>query len=473
MPTTRRSFLAATAFSAPALLLSQKSAQERPNVLFIASDDMNNALGCYGHPIVKSPNIDRLASQGVRFDRAYCQYPVCGPSRASLLTGLRPDTTRIFENNIAVRETMPGVVTLPQLFRTNGWRSVRAGKMYHMDVPGSVGTNKWDDPPSWDVAISPPGKEQRTAGEGRNITEGKPARWEWIAFKGEGKDQADEQATEIAIETISKHKEGSWFLGLGYLRPHLPHVAPARFFDMYPLNTIKPVVNPAGDRDDIPLASEIAINTRANDIGMNDADKKEAIRAYYASVSYMDWQVGRVLDALDRLQLRQKTVVVFWGDHGWHLGEHHRWHKRSLFEESMRAPLIIAAPERKGSGKACQSLVEFVDIYPTLAELGGLKAPANLEGQSLVPLLDNASRPWKSAAFSVVTAPKGIMGRAVVTDRYRYIRWTGPHPDEELFDHKTDPREYTNLARQPQHKALLQRMRSVLDAGWQSAKATV
>lgn len=473
MPTTRRSFLAATAFSAPALLLSQKSAQERPNVLFIASDDMNNALGCYGHPIVKSPNIDRLASQGVRFDRAYCQYPVCGPSRASLLTGLRPDTTRIFENNIAVRETMPDVITLPQLFRTNGWRSVRAGKMYHMDVPGSVGTNKWDDPPSWDTAISPPGKEQHTTGEGRNITEGKPARWEWIAFKGEGKDQADEQATEIAIETISKHKEGSWFLGLGYLRPHLPHVAPERFFDMYPLNTIRPVANPAGDRDDIPLASEIAINTRANDIGMNEADKKEAIRAYYASVSYMDWQVGRVLDALNRLQLRQKTVVVFWGDHGWHLGEHHRWHKRSLFAESMRAPLIIAAPGRKGNGKASRSLVEFVDIYPTLAELGGLKAPANLEGQSLVPLLDSPSRPWKSAAFSVVTAPKGIMGRAVVTDRYRYIRWTGPHPDEELFDHQIDPREYTNLARQPQHKALLQRMRSVLNAGWQSAKATV
>ena len=211
--TTRRSFLAnAAAAAAPALLLPRKSSAAtaaRPNILFIAADDMNNALGCYGHPIVKSPNLDALAARGVRFDRAYCQYPVCGPSRVSLLTGLRPDTTKVFDNNIAVRDKMPDAVTLPQLFRTNGWHSVRAGKMYHMDVPGSVGTNKWDDPPSWDVSISPPGKEQHTAGTGRNITEGRPARWEWVAFKGEGKDQADEGATEIALETMSKHKDGS------------------------------------------------------------------------------------------------------------------------------------------------------------------------------------------------------------------------------------------------------------------------
>jgi uncharacterized sulfatase len=473
MSMTRRSFLSSSALAAPALLLSQKSAEDRPNVLFIASDDMNNALGCYGHPIVQSPNLDKLAASGVRFDRAYCQYPVCGPSRASLLTGLRPNTTNIFENNIAVRETMPDVVTLPQLFRNHGWHSTRAGKMYHMDVPGSVGTNKWDDPPSWDVAISPPGKEQHTVGEGRNITEGRRARWEWVAFKGEGKDQADERATEIAIETMSKRRDGPWFLGLGYLRPHLPHVAPERFFDLYPLSRIEPVVNPPGDRDDIPLASEIAINTRANDMGMNTADKKEAIRAYYASVSYMDWQVGRVLDALDKLNLRNKTIVVFWGDHGWHLGEHHRWHKRSLFEESMRAPLIIHAPGRRGNGRSTRSLVEFVDIYPTLAESARLKAPSNLEGQSLVPLLDNPGRTWKSAAFSVVTGPNGIKGSAAVTDRHRFIRWTGPHPDEELFDHQTDPREYTNLAKDPKHAATLQRMRAVLDAGWRAAKARV
>jgi iduronate 2-sulfatase len=474
MITTRRSFLASTTLAAPALLLSQKSGSERPNILFIASDDMNNTLGCYGHAIVKSPNLDRLAASGVRFDRAYCQYPVCGPSRASLMTGLRPDSTHIFENNISVRDKLPDVVTLPQLFRNHGWQSVRAGKMYHMDVPGSVGTNKWDDPPSWDVSISPPGKEQHTVGKGRNITEGKSsARWDAIAFSGDGKDQADEQATEIAIESMNNQKDRPWFLGLGYLRPHVPHVAPERFFDLYPLSAIQPVVNPSDDLDDIPLASEIAINTRAKDVGMNEADKKEAIRAYYASISYMDWQVGRVLGALDKLNLRQKTIILFWGDHGWHLGEHRRWHKRSLFEESMRAPLLISAPGRKGNGKACRSLVEFVDIYPTLAELAKLRPPANLEGQSLVPLLDDPSRPWKSAAFSVVTAPNGIMGRCAVTDRYRYIRWTGPHPAEELYDRQTDPREYTNMARLPQHAQLLEKMRGVLDAGWTAARAKV
>jgi uncharacterized sulfatase len=466
----RRAFLSTAV--APALLLGQKSAPERPNILFIASDDLNNDLGCYGHPVVKTPNLDRLAAAGVRFDRAYCQFPLCGPSRTSLLTGLRPDTTRILENQIAVRDTMPGAVTLPQLFRQNGWRSVRAGKMYHMDGPGSVGTNKWDDPVSWDVAISPTGSEQHTTGEGRNITAGKGAAWHWVAFQGDGKDQADEKATQIAIDTMEKHRNQPWFLGLGYLRPHLPHVAPARFFDLYPISTIQAVENPPGDRDDIPWASEIAINTRANDMGMNEAERREAIRAYYASISYMDWQVGRVLEAIDRLHQRQKTVIVFWGDHGWHLGEHHRWHKRSLFEESARAPLIFAAPGQKGNGKASKSLVEFVDIYPTVAELGGLRGPANLEGQSLVPLLDNPARKWKSAAFTQMYDRDDLVGRAVVTDTHRYIRWEGRFPDEELYDHRNDPREFTNLTRLPGNEAMTTKMRGILDAGWRAARAT-
>lgn len=461
---SRRLFLTGSALLGKSL--------ERPNVLFIAADDMNNALGCYGHPLAKTPNLDRLAARGVRFDRAYCQYPVCGPSRCSLLTGLRPDTTKIFDNNIAVRDTLPDVVTLPQLFKNNGWRSVRAGKMYHMDVPGSVGTNKWDDPPSWDVAISPPGAEQRTPGKARNITAGKRARWDTVAFDGDGADQADEQTTRIAIDTMNQHRDRPWFIAAGYLRPHVPHVAPARFFDMFPARDIPLPVNPVNDLDDIPLASELAINTRAKDMGgMSEADKRDAIRAYLASVSYMDWQVGRVLDALEKSGQAERTIVVFWGDHGWHLGEHRRWHKRSLFEESMRAPLLIAAPGRRGNGRAAKGLVEFVDIYPTLAELAGLAGPANLEGQSLRPLLDNPGRAFKKAAFSVVTSPPGITGRAVVTDRYRYIRWTGPHPDEELYDRVKDPREFTNLARDSKYAPALNQMRAVLDSGWRAARA--
>jgi uncharacterized sulfatase len=250
-------------------------------------------------------------------------------------------------------------------------------------------------------------------------------------------------------------------------------VAPERFFDLYPLGSIKAPTNPAGDVDDIPQASEIAINTRARDMAMTENERREAIRSYYACISYMDWQVGRVLDELDRLNLRRKTIVVFWGDHGWHLGEHHRWHKRSLFEESMRAPLLISAPNRSGNGRASKSLVEFVDIFPTVSQLAALPIPGNLEGQSLVPLLENPARAWKSAAFSTVTAPNNIRGNCAVTTRYRYIRWTGPHPGEELYDHQTDPREYTNLAPLPQHATSLASMRAVLDAGWQAAKAKI
>lgn len=470
----RRSLLRTACAAAPQLLLGSKTAAERPHVLFIAADDMNTNLGCYGHPLVKSPNIDRIASMGVRFDRAYCQFPLCGPSRTSLLSGLRPDSTTIYANQIAIRDKRPDVITLPQLFRQNGWRSHRYGKMYHMDVPASVGTNKWDDPPSWDVAVSPPGKEQNTEGEQHNIKTHVGAGWRWISFPGAGKDQADNTAAELAMETFEKAKDQPVFVGLGFLRPHVPNVAPARFFDLYPLGNIKAVANPPGDRDDIPKASEIAINTRANDMGMDETGRREATRSYYASVSYMDWQVGRVLETLEKQKLLEKTVIVFWGDHGYHLGEHHRWHKRSLFEESARAPLIVAAPGRKAKGKGSQALVEFVDMYPTIAELAGLKLPPHLEGQSFVPLLDNPARKWKSAAFTQMAVPEqNIMGRSVRTERYRYTRWEGPYPDEELYDHSTDPKEYTNLARKPEHAAQIKSMQTVLDAGWKAAKAKV
>ncbi|MCW5978828.1 MAG: sulfatase [Bryobacteraceae bacterium] len=470
---TRREWLAGLAAGAPGLLIAKKTAPPRLNVLFIASDDCNNVLGCYGHPLVRTPNIDRLAGRGVRFDRAYCQFPLCGPSRASILSGMRPDATRIWENQIAVRETMPDVVTLPQLFRNNGYLAARHGKMYHMDVPASVGTSKWDDPASWDVAVSPPGLENKTPGQGRNATPGhnQGNAMHWIAFRGDGNDQADDRAAQGAEEVVAANTAKPWFIGLGFLRPHVPLVAPERFFDLYPLDSIKPVENPANDRDDIPRASEITINTRANDMGMNYRDKQEALRGYYASISYMDSLVGRVLDRVDKTGQASRTVVVFWSDHGWHLGEHFRWQKRSLFEESARVPLIVAAPGAKGNGRASPALVELVDLYPSAAELCGLKPPSTLEGQSLAPLLDNPARPWKKAAFTQVAAPGGIVGRAVRTDRYRYIRWEGPHPDEELYDHRNDPREFTNLARDDARASDVRAMRAVLDAGWRAARA--
>lgn len=439
----RRTFLSA-ALGAPAILRSQPN--DRPNVLFIASDDMNNSLGCYGHPIVKTPNLDKLAARGVRFDRAYCQYPLCGPSRCSLLTGLRPDSTHIKDNNIAVRDKLPDVVTLPQLFKNSGWRSVRAGKMYHMDVPGSVGTNKWDDPPSWDVAISPPGSEQLTKGEGGNIIPGRKAGWQVISFAGDGKDQADEKATEIAFDTISANPNRPWFLGLGYLRPHVPHVAPSRFFDLYPLGSIPAPTNPANDLDDIPEASEIAINTRAKDMGgMSDNEKKQAIRAYYASVSYMDWQVGRVLDTLEKSGQARRTIVVFWGDHGWHLGEKQHWRKFTLWEEATRAPLIWVVPGVTQPGTACGRTVDFQSIYPTLTDLAGIPTPKHVEGKSLRPLLKDPKSEWSEPAITTF----GYQNHAVRTEGWRYIRYA--NGDEELYDEKADPKEWTNLAQRPEH----------------------
>ena len=471
---TRRAF--ATTLAAPALALQRKTAAATPNILFIASDDLNTSLGCYGHPLVKSPNIDRLAARGVRFDHAYCNFPLCGPSRTSFLSGRRPDSTGIYDNSIAVRERLlPDVVTLPQMFRQNGRKSIRIGKMYHMDVPAGVGKNLFDDGPSWDEADSPPGLEHRIEGERRNVTPkaGNGNNFEWVSFKGDGQHQADRVGADRAKEFIGSRGQKPFFMGLGFVRPHVPLVAPARFFDLYPLSQIVPVTNVAGDRDDIPKASEIAINTRANDMGMNDADKREALRGYYASISYMDSLVGEVLAELDRAKLTERTVVVFLSDHGWHLGEHHRWQKRSLFEESSRVPLIVSAPGAQ-RGKASQALVELVDLYPTLAELGGITPPPGFEGQSFVPVLKQPNRPWKSAVFTQMHALKeGITGRAVRTATHRYIRWEGPYPDEELYDLSSDPREFTNLARLAQHDELKARLRATLDAGWRPAMAKV
>ena len=469
---TRRNF-----FAAPALLLQPKTAAERPNVLFIGSDDLNTTIGCYGHPAIRTPNIDSLAASGTRFERAYCQYPLCGPSRNSLLSGRRPDTTTIWTNGPNVRETIPGVVSLPQFLRNNGYHAARHGKMYHMNVPGSVGSNEFDDPQSWDVSISPPGLEDKTPAEGRDITPhlGPGNSFHYRMFKGEGSDQADNRAAELTIEAIDKKRGTPWFIGMGFLRPHVPHVAPARFFDLYPLANIKPVSNPADDLADIPNASESILGGRGNDSGMKtDQDKREALRGYYASISYMDWNLGRVLQHLEKTGQRRNTIIVFWSDHGWHLGEHFRWQKRSLFEESARVPLIVSAPGQKVRGKSTRALVELVDLYPTVLDLCGHPAPSYLEGQSLRPVLDNPARPFKKAAFTMVSGGRDsreIIGRAVRTDRYRYMKWTGPGAGEELYDEQTDPREFTNLAAHPAHVATLATMRKTLEAGWQAAKA--
>lgn len=461
---TRRSFLAATGGSLAA------QSRERLNVLFLAADDLNTALGCYGHPVVKSPHVDSLAARGVRFERSYCQFPLCGPSRASLLTGLRPDSTKVLDNNIDFRKFHPDAVTLPQLFKEAGYFAAREGKMFHMNVPGEVGSPKYQDEKSWNHSVSPQGLEQKTAGEGRRLSPpGVNFGMQWISAASAA-GQADSNAADHALALLEQQRRDPFFLAVGFVRPHLPFVAPSRFYDLYPLSSIPLPRSVTGDLDDIPLASRSVRPMLWDNMKMDQHAIGEALRGYYASTSFMDEQLGRVVSGLERMGLADNTIIVFWGDHGWHLGEHTRWQKMSLMEESARAPLIIAAPGKKGNGKACRSLVEFVDIYPTLAELCGLKAPDSLEGQSLTRLLENPRRAMKKAAFTQLVY-QDIKGASVRTERYRYIRWDGRGGGEELYDHDKDPGEITNLASRPESRGVLEQHRKFLKAGWRSAQA--
>src|SRR5687768_14025855 len=293
-------------------------AAKKPNVLFIVSDDLNNSLGSYGAP-VKTPNLDKLAARGVRFDRAYCQYPLCGPSRASLMSGMRPDKIGVLTNGPTVRDKRPDVVTLPQLFRNNGYFAARVGKIYHLGIPGGVGTPGPDDPQSWDHTFNPPGAEFKTPGEEHDPTPKRGQGFRRVLGDGEGVEQADYQAADEAIRLLNANKDKPFFLAVGFIRPHVPVIAPRKYFEMYPLEKIALPKVPANDRDDIPAA---AFMDSKRFWDMSEADSRESIRAYYACVSFMDAQAGRVLDELDRLGLRDNTIVVFVGDHGYALGEH-------------------------------------------------------------------------------------------------------------------------------------------------------
>lgn len=443
------SALAANATAAPAA---------RSNVLFVAVDDLSRTLGCYGHPIVQTPNIDRLARSGVTFARAYNQIPLCNPSRASLLTGLRPDTTRVYDLGRHFREELPNVVTLAQLFRRGGWWTGRVGKIFHYGVPGQIGTNGLDDPQSWDEVVNPKGRDVADQKLITNPTPERPisAALSWLAADGTDEEQTDGMIATAAIELMTKHRDGPFFLGVGFFRPHTPYVAPRKYFDLYPIERIQLPVTPTGDRDDIPTIA-FAHNNPTPNYGLDELTLRRALQAYYASVSAMDAQVGRVLDALARLGLAEKTLVVLWSDHGYHLGEHGGvWQKRMLFEESAGAPLMVRAPRAQGNGQTSRAIVEFVDIYPTVAEWCGLRGPDGLAGRSLVPLLRAPDTRWDGAAFTQILRPgagRPVMGRSVRTDRWRYTEWAGGEAGLELYDHATDPREHNNLAKDPAHTA--------------------
>ncbi len=438
-------------------------ADGKPNVLFIAIDDLNTRLHCYGVEHIESPHIDALAARGVRFHRAYCQYPSCGPSRASLLTGLRPDTTRVLHNRYHFRDFLPDAVTLPQLFRRNGYHVARVGKIFHQAVPTDIGTSGPDDPESWDEVVNPRGRDKEEEGLLTNHTPFLPLpdQMAYLAAGGEDAEQTDGMVADAAIRLLEENRDRPFFVAAGFYRPHIPYIAPKSYFDRYDLEETRLPAIPQGYRQRVP-ESALASTPVWPNFGTTEREARECILAYEACVTFVDAQVGRLLDALDRLGLRDNTLVVLWGDHGYHLGEHGLWRKNSLFEESMRAPLVMAGAGVSSEGGVCPSPVEFVDIYPTITDLAGLEPPENLAGVSLRPLLENPEATWDRPAFSQVHF-RDVPGRAVRTKRWRYVEW-GENGEKgaELYDQDEDPRELENLAGYPAHAEIEEKLRRLL-----------
>lgn len=440
---------------------SANVAESRPNILFIAVDDLGTALGCYGDTTASTPHLDKLAEDGVRFDRAYCQIPLCNPSRASLMTGLRPDTTTVYDLTRHFRETLPDVVTLPQLFLNKGWFTARVGKLYHYDVPKGIGTAGLDDPPSWQKTINPKGRDVAEEALITNPLPDKPvsAALSWLSAEGTDEEQTDGMVATEAIRLMEDHQDEPFFLGVGFYRPHTPFVAPERYFHLHPLEKITLPTAPADDRDDIP-PSAFAHNNPVPNYDLDQETLRLALQAYRASVSFVDAQVGRILDSLARLGLAEKTIVVLWSDHGYHLGEHLGvWQKRTLFEESTRTPLIVRVPGAAGNGQTCSRMVELVDLYPTLADYAGLAYPDDLDGVSLRPLLEDPRHTWDRPAYSQILRPADsrfpapVMGRTLRTERWRYTEWDEGRSGVELYDHDLDPNEFQNLANEPDVRA--------------------
>lgn len=424
----------------------------KPNVLLIVIDDLRDTLGCYGNTMVKTPNIDRLADRGVRFDRAYVQYPVCNASRSSFLTGLRADQTGVTDNKALLQDKLPDVVTWPQLLKANEWHTAAYGKIFHLgggrdakararfvDLPKSLNS-------AVDFQATLAGREKF---EGRNVTGGALKWCSWASAKGNDEDQPDGQIAREVIAKIESLGDTPWMIGAGFMKPHDPFIAPKKYSDLYPPGSVTLYHDPNDTTPAPPLA--VGFGAYGQALGkFTDAERMEVHRAYLACTSFMDAQVGRVLDELDRRKLWDNTVVIFIGDHGYHLGEREWLNKNTLFDRSCRVQLIIAAPGIKPG--VAKGLVEFVDLLPTVADFCGVKTPSGLAGQSLRPLLEDPSKPGKPAVFTIVTRGPKNRGDSIRTDRWRYTEWSDG--SRELYDHSTDPAETRNLVTDPGQKTI-------------------
>lgn len=460
------------------------------NVLFLAVDDLRPELGCYGAAHMKTPHLDRLASQGMLFERAYCQVAVCNPSRSSVLSGTRPDTTGVLDNQHFMRPNMPDVITLPQHFKNHGYTSLSLGKIFHHSErePG-------DDPQSWSEPSWYHGEPYKHWFTQKSLDYVKqlkalpkaqqPKQLRAAPFEAADEPDAsypDAQTAAKAIETLQRLKAEAkpFFLGVGFVKPHLPFTCPQKYWDLYPEASIQLAANAQRPKD----APEPAFhnNYELRSYGtvpengpISDAMALKLIRGYRACVSFMDEQLGRVLDELDRLGLRENTLIVLWGDHGCHLGENGLFTKMTNFEHGTRVPLLVSHPSMKTAGQRSKALVELVDLYPTLAQLCDLPLPKHLEGTSFAPLLQNPDQPWKKAAFSqfLRTGKPPHTGRSLRTDRWRYTEWhdlRGKPTGVELYDELNDPQETVNLANDPTHAETVKQMAEQLKNGWKAAQ---
>ncbi|MCK5564837.1 MAG: sulfatase [Planctomycetes bacterium] len=444
------------------LICTSACGGDRRNVLFIVSDDLNVDIGCYGHWQVKTPNIDKLRERGVVFERAYAQYPLCNPSRNSFLTGQYPGTNGCLSNGSHLRKTAPDAMTLPAYFKANGYRSVTTGKIFHLRDPvswtrisnvrtgGLLATDReyryymgWND-------------ENKSRGEGGLLVDKTVPWFRWRSVtEGEQflKDGRIARATINRIDEIVADGV-PFFIAAGFSRPHDPYFAPKRFFDMYPLDSLKLPQEP-DDASEIPEHAFYNVFKKAFD-SMDEQTKRKAMRAYYAGISYMDEQLGLVIKHMEKKGLLKNTVIVFMGDHGYQVGEKNYWNKGLLFDRSCHSPLIIVTPGMKHAGGRCDRIVEFVDIYPTLTDLCNLPRPGKLDGVSLVPQLNNLLAPRREIAYSYCNADRSVRER-----RFRYIVWKkGGHA---LYDHENDPGENYNLADKPEYRLVVNRMKTLIE----------
>ena len=465
------------------LTLQSVFAAEKMNVLLIISDDMRTELGCYASKLAKTPNIDKLASTGVLFERAFCQYPLCNPSRASMLTGRSPATTGVLGNRTWFGDAHPDFVSLPKYFKENGYTTVRSGKIFHggiddteaWSVNGQVRTLAGVPKSAGTPGATPTKQERKAAAEAADPDEQKAPGLtktqrsdRWVVLKGMGEGHGDYNTTNRTIEALRKYKDQPFFIGCGFIKPHSPPEAPQAFYDMWDPEKI-PLTPDFAPRPTVPPGFPAgSIRPHNADLFVDrDASPEEArlmIRGYLASSSWMDANVGKVLAELDALGLREKTIIVFWGDHGYQLGEKGKWSKAgSLWEQGTRTPFIICDPRAKANGRQCLRVVQMVDLYPTLVELCGLSRPSGIEGSSLVPLLNDVTAPWDHPAFTVWSEDgRNFTGVMVRTEQWRFAEYYGRGAGTMLLEPAKDPYEMTNLANDPKYADVVRRLSALV-----------